>query len=209
MHVETFSLGPIETNSYLATQGSQAVAVDAGGDPAPMLRYLSSHSLTLTHILLTHLHFDHTYGAKALQTATGAAILAGAKDAYLLETELGQGGFMDFPKVESFEYTPQNEGEITLLGQPCKALFTPGHSPGSLSYYFPQAGVIFTGDLLFYGSVGRTDFPGGSHDILMRSVKEKIFTLPPETIIYPGHGPETSVGREQLHNPYFSDFSRA
>ena len=207
MRVETFSLGPIETNSYLAVEGSQAVAVDAGGDPAPMFRYLSSRSLTLTHILLTHLHFDHTYGAKALQTATGAAILAGAKDAYLLKTELGRGGFMEFPLVEQFDYTPADEGEIELLGQPCKVLATPGHSPGSLSYYFPRAGAVFSGDLIFHGSVGRTDFPGGSQETLLASVKEKIFTLAPVTIIYPGHGPETSASRERLHNPYFSDFA--
>jgi len=208
MHVETFNLGPIETNSYLAVEGSRAVAVDAGGDPAPMLRYLSSHSLTLTHILLTHLHFDHTLGAKALEAATGAAILASAADGYLLEIELGRGGFLNFPTVPSYEYTPAPEGEINLLGQPCEALATPGHTPGSLSYYFPQSGVVFVGDLIFYGSVGRTDFPGGSHDILIASVKEKIFTLPGGTILYPGHGPETSVERERLHNPYFSDFAR-
>jgi len=207
MHVETFNLGPIETNSYLAVEGTRAVAVDAGGDPSPMLAYLSSHRLTLTHILLTHLHFDHTLGAKALQTATGAAILAGAADGYLLEIDLGRGGFMDFPEVERFDYTPINEGEIDPAGWACKALATPGHTPGSLSYYFPRAKAAFVGDLIFHGSVGRTDFPGGSHDILIASVREKIFTLAAETILYPGHGPDTSVERERLHNPYFSDFA--
>jgi len=208
MHVETFSLGPIETNSYLAVEGSQAVAIDVGGDPASILEYISSHALTLTHVLLTHLHFDHILGVKALAAAAGAVILAGASDAYLLKTELGQGGFMGYPTVERFDYTPLAESETDLLGQPCKVLATPGHTPGSLSYYFPQAGVVFPGDLLFYGSVGRTDFPGGDHEALIASVKEKIFTLPPETIIYPGHGPKTNVNRERLHNPYFSDFAR-
>jgi len=207
MRVQTFSLGPIETNSYLAVEGSAAVAVDVGGDPAPVLDYLSDHSLTLTHILLTHLHFDHTFGVKALAVATGAAVLAGAGDAYLLKDDLGRGGFMGFPVVEPFDYAPVNEGEIELLGQPCTILATSGHSPGSLSYYFPKAGLVFAGDLIFHGSVGRTDFPGGSHETLLNSVKEKIFTLAPQTVIYPGHGPETTVNRERLHNPYFSDFT--
>ena len=208
MRVKTFSLGPLETNSYLAVEGSKAVAVDVGGDPAPILKYLSANALTLTHILLTHLHFDHTLGVKALETATGAAILAGAGDARLQKDELGRGGFMGFPVVEPFGYTPLDEGEAELLGQPCSVLATPGHSPGSLSYYFPLAGAVFSGDLIFYGSVGRTDFPGGSHETLVASVKEKIFTLAPQTVIYPGHGPETTVERERLHNPYFSDFAR-
>ena len=208
MKVETFALGPLETNSYLAVEGSSALAVDAGGDPAPMLRFLKKHDLTLTHVLLTHMHFDHTYGAQALQEATGAPILAGAEDAYLLEGELGQGGFMGLPRIVPFEFTPLSQGEMEFLGQPCQVLATPGHSSGSLSYYFPKAGVVFAGDLIFYRSIGRTDFPGGSLQALLGAVTSKIFTLPDETVIYSGHGPETSVADERLHNPYFSDFAK-
>lgn len=206
MQVEIFSLGPLETNSYLAIEDDRAIAVDAGGDPEPMLRYLKKFDLTLTHILLTHLHFDHIYGAQALHTATGAPILAGAGDAYLMQTELGRGGFMGFPEVEEFTFTPLEPGDTTLLDQPCIVLATPGHTPGSLSYYFPKAGVVFSGDVVFYRSVGRTDFPGGSHEVLMQSVRDKIIALPPETVIFSGHGLETSVGEEALHNPYCSDF---
>lgn len=207
MKVEIFPLGPLETNSFLAIEGTSAVAVDVGGDPSPMLRFLKREGLTLTHVLLTHLHFDHTFGVKTLQDATGAVVLACAGDAPLMETELGRGGFMGFPKVPEFSYTPVVEGEIELLGQPCKVLFTPGHTPGGVSYYFPKAGVVFAGDLLFYRSIGRTDFPGGSHQTLLDSVTTRIFPLPPETVVYAGHGPETSVGDEKLHNPYFSDFA--
>jgi glyoxylase-like metal-dependent hydrolase (beta-lactamase superfamily II) len=208
MKVVTFPLGPLETNSYLAVEGSQAVAIDVGGDPAPMLRHVAKHGLTLTHVLLTHLHFDHTYGAQALHEATGAPVLAGAGDAYLLESELGQGGFMGLPRIKMFTFTPLEPGDFEVLGQTCTALLTPGHTAGSLSYYFPKAGVVFAGDLLFYRNIGRTDFPGGDMDTLLTSVKEKIFTLPRETVVYSGHGPETSVEDEMLHNPYFSDFSR-
>ncbi|WP_243359853.1 MBL fold metallo-hydrolase [Fundidesulfovibrio terrae] len=208
MRVETFALGPLETNSYLAIEGRNAVAVDAGGDPAPMLRHIAKHGLTLTHVLLTHLHFDHTYGAQALHEATGAPVLAGSGDAYLMDSELGQGGFMGLPRIKPFTYTAIEPGDFEVLGQPCTALFTPGHTAGSLSYYFPQSGVVFAGDVLFFRNIGRTDFPGGSMETLLDSVKTQIFSLPRETVVYSGHGPETSVGEEILHNPYFSDFAR-
>jgi len=173
-----------------------------------MLRFLTKQGITLTHILLTHLHFDHTYGVQALHEATGATVLAGSKDGYLLDSELGLGGFMGLPKIKNYAYTPIEPGEFEVLGQPCQALFTPGHTSGSLTYYFPKGGVAFAGDVLFYRNIGRTDFPGGSMDTLLASVKEQIFSLPDETVVYSGHGPETSVGDEKLHNPYFSDFSR-
>jgi len=208
MRVETYALGPLETNSYLAVEGPSAVAVDVGGDPAPMLRHLERHGLALTHILLTHLHFDHAYGVKALADATGARVLAGTADRALLESELGQGGFMGLPRLTPYSFEPLEAGELEILGQPCQVLATPGHSPGSLSYHFPQAGLAFTGDVLFYRSIGRTDFPGGSLDTLLDSVKTRLFTLPDETVLYPGHGPETTVAQEKLHNPYFSDFAR-
>jgi len=207
MHVETFPLGPLETNSYLAVEGPNAVAVDAGGDPSPMLDFLASRKLTLSHVLLTHMHFDHTYGAKVLSEATGAPILACAGDAYLLKGELGLGGFMGLPRIEPFQYTPVSEGDVPIPGLRCLALATPGHTLGSLSYYFPQAGVVFAGDLIFYRSIGRTDFPGGDLKTLLLSVKDKIFTLPADTVIYSGHGPQTSVDDERLHNPHFSDFA--
>ncbi|MFZ5425561.1 MAG: MBL fold metallo-hydrolase [Thermodesulfobacteriota bacterium] len=207
MKVEMFALGPLETNSHLAVTGSSAVAVDVGGDPSSMLKYLKKHDVTLTHILLTHLHFDHIYGVRALSDATGAPVLAGADDAYLMESELGRGGFMGFPAVKPFEYQSVGEGELDLAGVRCVALHTPGHTSGSLSYYFPDGGAVFAGDVVFYRSIGRTDFPGGNLQTLLDSVKAKIFSLPPETAIYPGHGPDTTVAAEKLHNPYFSDFT--
>jgi len=208
MKIETFALGPLETNCYLAVEGAQAVAVDVGGDPRPMLGHLTRNKLTLTHILLTHLHFDHTFGVRALQEATKAPVLAGADGEELMRTELGRGGFMGFPPVPEFSYTPLAEGEFEVLGQVCRALSTPGHAPGSLCFHFPAAGAAFVGDLIFYRSVGRSDFPGGRHDVLVDSVRRKVFTMPGSTVLYPGHGPETTVEDERLHNPYFSDFAR-
>jgi hydroxyacylglutathione hydrolase len=203
MEVRTFPIGPLQTNCFLLMEGSEALVVDPGGDPAPILSLLKEKKLTLTHIVVTHFHCDHIYGSAALHETTGAPILASPEDASLLDTELGAGGFMGLPLVEPFEYDALNPGETTFLGQPCTVMATPGHSPGSLSLYFPQASAVFVGDLIFYGSIGRTDFPGGSEKTLLESVVNNIFVLPEDTVIYSGHGPETTVGQEKRHNPFF------
>ncbi len=207
MKVETFPLGPLQTNSFLACSGGLAAVCDVGGDPAPILAYLKKNSLTLTHILLTHLHCDHLYGVAALARATGAPVWGSGADRFLMDTELGGGGLMGLPLVAPFEFVDASPGEVEAAGRPCRILATPGHSPGGLSFYFPQDGVVFVGDLLFSRSVGRTDFPGGDHDQLLASVKEWIFTLPGDTAVYPGHGPATSVAQERRHNPFFSEFA--
>ncbi|UJX42879.1 MBL fold metallo-hydrolase [Desulfovibrio sp. JY] len=208
MDIKTFPIGPLETNCYLAVAGSAAIAVDVGGKPTAVAQFLKEKGLSLEAVLLTHLHCDHLYGVGELAGAFGAPVFAGAADAPLLETELGHGGLMGLPQVPEFTYEPIAPGGRTLLGQPCRVLATPGHSPGSLSYYFPEAGAIFVGDLLFYRSIGRTDFDGGDYDQLMTSVREKIFALPAVTAVYPGHGPATTIGDEMKHNPFFSEYAR-
>jgi glyoxylase-like metal-dependent hydrolase (beta-lactamase superfamily II) len=208
MDIKMFPLGPLETNCYVASVDGAAVAVDVGGDPAEVAAYLRGRDLALEAILLTHLHCDHLYGVAALAEAFGVKVLAGEEDSMLMDTELGGGGLMGLPLVPPFSWEPVGLGETAFLGRPCRVLATPGHSAGSRSYFFPQAKVVFVGDLLFYRSIGRTDFPGGDFDALIASVKEQIFVLPPDTIVYPGHGLATTVGDEQLHNPYFTEFTR-
>lgn len=208
MQIKTFPLGPLETNCHLAWHNGLAVAVDPGGDPARVITFLQQNNLNLTHILNTHLHFDHIYGNQALHEATGAPILACSKDAYMLDSELGSGGMWGFPKVTPFAFESIEEGASSFMGLPCTVLHTPGHTPGSLSFHFPDAGAVFVGDLLFYRSIGRTDFPGGSMDDLKDSVIRKIFPLPGETVVYSGHGPVTSVQDEKLNNPYLTEFVR-
>lgn len=207
MIVETFPLGPLQTNSFLARSGGLCAVFDVGGDPAPIMDYIHDNALTLTHIVVTHLHCDHLYGVAELARATGAPVWGSGADRYLLDTDLGAGGFMGLPRIEPFAFTDVAPGDCTVAGRPCRILATPGHSPGSLSAYFPQDGVVFTGDLLFARSIGRTDFPGGDTEALLASVREKIFTLPGETQVYPGHGPSTTVAAERRHNPFFSEFA--
>lgn len=205
MRITPFPLGPIDTNCYVLDHEGRALVIDPGGDPAEVVDFLKAESLPLEHILITHLHFDHIGGCAALMRATGAPVLAPPGDAYLLDTEVGRGGVFGFPPIEPFESAPLAEGEMEVIGLSCRCLPTPGHTAGSFSFYFPQAAACFVGDLLFYRSVGRTDFPGGSAEALKQSVRERIFTLPGETTLYPGHGMETTVEAERIHNPYFME----
>ena len=202
MQIKTLPLGPLETNCYLLSRGKEAVVVDPGGDPAPILAWLKEGGLTLTHILNTHLHLDHTYGNAALAAATGVSIQAGEGEKLICETQLVRGGLFDLPPVDDYRWEAIAPGEYEMLGKTCEVRSTPGHSPGSLTFYFPDAASAFVGDLVFQGSVGRTDFPGSSHAQLIQSIETQILTLPDETVLFPGHGPSTTVKRERKSNPY-------
>lgn len=202
MRIHMFHLGPLETNCYLLVEGKEAVAVDPGGNPASLVEYLQANKLKLVAILNTHLHFDHVLGNADLAEATGAPIYACPEDGYLLQSEVGSGGGFGLPKVPSFTYTPLQEGDITLMGLECKCIFAPGHTKGSLAYYFPSQGALFAGDVLFYRSVGRSDLPGGDATTLRKTIREKLFTLPGETVVYPGHGPSTTITDEKRGNPF-------
>jgi len=204
MDVTAFALGPLQTNGYLLEHAGRALFVDPGGDPAPVLAALAKRKPVLEAVVLTHLHFDHAYGAAALAAATGAPVLANPADAFLLDSWLGRGGEMGVPLVPDYAYQPLAAGDAQFLGLDCRVLATPGHSPGSLTLYFPDAGAAFVGDLIFQRSIGRVDFPGGSEEALFASVRENIFTLPGNTRLYPGHGPATTVAAEAAHNPFFA-----
>lgn len=206
MEIKTFPLGPLETNGYLLSHEGKGVFIDPGGDPAQVLDYAEKNGITIETILLTHLHFDHVYGCKALKKATGAPVYAHEGDRVLAGTEVGDGGMMGLPTVNPFDFEDIGPGNHTFSGLPCKVFHTPGHSLGSLVYYFPDAQAAFVGDLIFFRSIGRTDFPGGSMDVLKDSVEKNVFILPEETALYPGHGPSTSVGDEKNHNPFFSEY---
>ena len=202
MSIEAFSLGPLETNCYVLHDSAYALAVDPGGDPAAVARFLQDRRLTLLAILNTHLHFDHILGNAALQAATGAPVRTPEGDASLMDSELGRGGMWGFPKVPAFTSTPLAEGEHSFGPFLCRALHTPGHSPGSLCFVVPAENAVFVGDVIFYRGVGRTDFPGGDMETLLRSIREKIFTLPGDTRLYPGHGLPATVADEQRNNPF-------
>lgn len=196
-----FHLGILETNCYLLHNGSEAIVIDPGGEPSKLVEYIRKNNLRLTAIFNTHLHFDHTFGNAELARQTGASVFAGKEDEALLQTGVGNGSLVRL-SIEPFSYEPLVAGEYEFLGMPCTVFSTPGHSPGSKSMYFLTLEWVFVGDLIFYRSVGRTDFEGGDSDILQKSVKEKILSLPPDTVIFSGHGPQTEVGFEAVNNPF-------
>ncbi|WP_084146879.1 MBL fold metallo-hydrolase [Maridesulfovibrio zosterae] len=202
--VETFVLGPLETNCYLLTSGKNAVVIDCGLEPLPLLRAIRDRDIDVQAIYLTHMHFDHIGGVADLQKVTQAPVYGSTKDEYLKEVAVMYGGSLEYQSMIDFKLTDQKPGRINILESPVIVLSTPGHSPGSLSYFFPALGCVFVGDLIFMISTGRTDFPGGDEEALIKSVKERIFLLPETTKIFSGHGPMTTVKHELNNNPLFA-----
>jgi hydroxyacylglutathione hydrolase len=205
LDIVTFSDFSFGSNTYLAVnqETSEAVLIDAGASASDVLDYLKSNNLELKAILLTHGHPDHLLSLKEVADATGAPSYLHPSDAQMLEyippVLLNMLGLEELGLPD--EFIPLEDGqELELAGMNFKVLYTPGHSEGSVC--FLTDGVLFAGDLVFHGSIGRTDFPGGSMDTLVRSVKDKVFTLPNETRILPGHMDATVVGWEKRTNPF-------
>ncbi|HJA80095.1 MBL fold metallo-hydrolase [uncultured Desulfovibrio sp.] len=205
MPIAKFALGPLETNCYVVNNNEEAIVIDVGGDPAPIRQYLAERGLNLLAICLTHKHFDHTYGVAELAAGTGAPVYASRHDACLDDTESVRGGIWGLPPVPPYTCEDIPAGERDFGKLHFTILETPGHTPGGISLYYPAENAVFTGDALFFRSIGRTDFPGGDQALLLRSIREKLFTLPEETSVYPGHGGATTLGDERRQNAFCGD----
>ncbi|MCH5277812.1 MAG: MBL fold metallo-hydrolase [Desulfovibrionaceae bacterium] len=204
MPVLTFPFGPLEANAYLLHNERDAVVADPPDDPARVLRVIRDKGLTLRAIVLTHLHFDHAGGCAAMSGATGLPVLVGSQDWELRDVLLSGPLLFGQPPIPAFEAEALAPGPIpagTWGSLDCTVLHAPGHSPGSLCYYFPEEKALLAGDVIFYRSVGRSDLPGGDFDTLCRSLRRVVYTLPEDTVIYPGHGERTTVGIEAAFNP--------
>jgi glyoxylase-like metal-dependent hydrolase (beta-lactamase superfamily II) len=204
--VDTYQLGPISTNCYVVRteRGARdAVVVDPGADAARLRLELAGFGARCAAILITHGHWDHLGGVADLAEGTGAPVYMAADERTLLED------ISSFtpPGVNLRPYTPdvllQGDETLALAGITFETLRVPGHSPAHLAYY--ADGCLFSGDVLFAGSVGRVDLPGADWDTLVESIRVLAYRYPPETVIYSGHGPQTTLGAELERNPFLSE----
>jgi len=207
MVFEVIVVGPLSVNCLVlgCNETREGVVVDPGGDVESIIRAVRRHDLAIRYIINTHGHFDHVGGNRQAVAAFGAPLLIHQADAPMLDRVVDVGRMYGI----QCESSPPADGflaegmEIGFGEYRMKVLHTPGHTPGGCCLYLAQESKVITGDTLFADSIGRSDFPGGSHDQLLESIRSKLFTLPDDVAAYPGHGPETSIGHEKSHNPYF------
>lgn len=168
--------------------------------------FIDEHEITLKYLLYTHLHIDHTLGHDHIVEAYRLESRAGSADAPLGHGRAQQAEMfrLTIPTPSELKIDiPIKDGDILPLGkETLQVISVPGHSPGSVAYYCKESGFVLTGDALFNGSIGRTDLPGGNHRLLIESIRTQLLTLPTKTIVFPGHGPSTTIEKERLTNPY-------
>ncbi len=209
MNLYRLVFNPYEVNTYIiASDDGQCAIVDPAccspDEQATLKKYIESKGLRPVWLINTHGHFDHVIGNAFVCKTWPVKTAAHRDDLFLIEKAYKQGEAFGFP----VEQPPRPEvfledGEVFALGDiRLRVYHIPGHSPGSIVLHSPENRWVITGDVLFNGSIGRTDLPGGNYDSLIDGIEKKLMTLPPDTMAYPGHGPETSVGQEMMHNPF-------
>lgn len=205
MKVERFATGILSTNCYLAIceETRETVVVDPAAYPSYLKKYMKEEGLQVKAILLTHGHFDHTMGIDELLKDYPVPVYACEAEKEILE-DPKKNLSTTYTKGYSFkDATFLKEGEeLELAGYTFRMIHTPGHTPGGCCYYVESEGVLFSGDTLFQNSVGRADFPRSDPEELLESIRKKLFVLPDQVLVYPGHMGETKIGHEKRNNPY-------
>ncbi len=209
LKIKSFTFNPFEENTYvISDETSECIILDPGcysmEEKRELERYIVSNKLKPVKILLTHAHIDHILGNNFITGKYGIPIQMSSIETALLKAA------PEYGRIWGIEAEPSPDPELFVqdgidlkFGETVlKTIFTPGHSPGSFSYYHVETKNLFSGDVLFMQSIGRTDLPGGDYETLIRSIKEKIFRLDDEVIVYSGHGPSTTIGNERRHNPF-------
>jgi glyoxylase-like metal-dependent hydrolase (beta-lactamase superfamily II) len=210
LEIVTFTLGPAQTNAYLVADSEtrEAAVIDPSWDGKLILAEAQTRGWRIAHLWYTHAHFDHIGGAAEIADALNPLpLIALHPDDHVLWRAGGGGAYFGFDIDPGPEPTIDlHQGQILRLGNvQFEVRYTPGHTKGHCVFYVPEQKICFCGDLIFQNNVGRTDFPGGDWDTLVNSIKAQIFTLPDETRLLSGHGPETTVGQEKQFNPFVGE----
>lgn len=210
MNWEQLPLGPLQTNCYIvANQNKQCLIFDPGEEAKKLILHLEKRKLMPQAILLTHAHFDHIGAVDDVRRRFNIPVYLHDKEKnWLMDPALnGSQFFMLGPiKADKAEHLISAEGKMSVGDFSFEAFETPGHSPGSVSFYFKEDGFVVSGDALFQGSIGRTDLPGGDHELLLKSIHNKLLVLPEETYVLPGHGSTTTIESEMESNPFLNGF---
>jgi glyoxylase-like metal-dependent hydrolase (beta-lactamase superfamily II) len=210
LYLKSFIFNPFQQNTYLVYDDKgEAFIIDPGNytssENTELTSFISEKKLHLSRLLLTHAHIDHVLGNKFIFDTYGLLPEVHTDDVFFIDRMVQSGNLYGVPCEQS--PAPKafiNEGDKIKLGEYVfDCLHTPGHSPGSISFYNASNKLLISGDVLFHGSIGRTDLPMGDHETLLRSVREKLFTLPDDVKVYSGHGPSTTIGHEKKTNPFF------
>ncbi len=205
LNIRTFVSGAFAQNAYIVWRdGGSAVAIDPGGEASAMADLLSAEGLWCEAILLTHAHLDHIEGVAELVRRTGAATYLHNDDLPMYERAVDQGiafGYRIEPQPP-IDHALEHGDSLDFGGTRFDVRLVPGHSPGHVIFHDPVARTAFSGDVVFAGSIGRTDLPGGNMAQLIPSIRQQVLTLPDDTVLYSGHGPATTVGVERATNPF-------
>ncbi|KAB7708774.1 MBL fold metallo-hydrolase [Bacillus aerolatus] len=203
-------LGPLQTNCYiLSNKTKECIVFDPGADGERLVEWLKENGLKPLAILLTHAHFDHIGAVEQVRNSFDAPVyLHKEEQDWLVDPTLNGSERFQLGKISGrpADHLLTDETSLTIGDFSFQLFHTPGHSPGSVSYFFEEGNAVFAGDTLFMGSIGRTDLQGGNHEQLLNSIHEHLLTLPEEVIVLPGHGPATTIGEEMERNPFLNGF---
>ena len=206
MILETFPVGPLQCNCTILGDeaAAEAIVIDPGDEVSRIFRRLTALGLKLKQILVTHAHIDHVGGALKLKALTGAPIFLNENDLPLLQMMSAQAAWLG---IQTPETAPPDESlrdslSVGLDSYPAQVLHTPGHTQGSVCLHFAPLKMVFAGDTLFAGGIGRTDLPGGNFEQIIDSINTRLLPLPDDTKVVPGHGPATTIGAERRDNPF-------